>query len=68
MTALAALCTVAFTLIDDVVSPLILGLTQRGALAYFYASFTAMLPQTACTVVSVGLLFYPLTAILKKLY
>lgn len=68
VTALAALCTVAFTLIDDVVSPLILGLTQRGALAYFYASFTAMLPQTACTVVSVGLLFYPLTAILKKLY
>lgn len=68
VTALAALCTVAFTLIDDVVSPLILGLTQRGALAYFYASFTAMLPQTICAVFSVGLMFTPLTAILKKLY
>lgn len=66
VTALAALCTVAFTLIDDVVSPLILGLTQRGALAYFYASYTAMLPQTICTVFSVGLLFTPLTHALKR--
>lgn len=66
VTALAALCTVAFTLIDDVVSPLILGLTQRGALAYFYASFTAMLPQTICAVFSVGLMFTPLTHALKR--
>lgn len=68
VTTAAAFCTVCFTLLDDVIEPLILGMTFDGAMTYFYASFAAMLPQTACTVVSVGLLFYPLTAILKKLY
>lgn len=68
VTTAAAFCTVCFSLLDDVIAPLILGMTFDGAMAYFYASFAAMLPQTACTVVSVGLLFYPLTAILKKLY
>ncbi len=66
ITAVAAACTVCFTLLDDVISPLVIGMTKGGALAYFYASFTAMLPQTICTVITVGFTFYPLTAALNR--
>lgn len=65
VTTVAALCTVCFTLLDDVIGPLMLGMTFDGAVAYFYASFAAMLPQTVCTVATVATLFYPLTAIFK---
>ena len=60
-TAAAAVCTVCFTLLDDVITPLFFGYTRLSALAYFYTSFTAMLPQTVCTIVTVGLLFLPIT-------
>ncbi len=66
-TAVAGVCAACFTLLDDIISPLILGMTQTGALAYFYASFTALLPQTAVAVITVGALFLPLTKLLKKL-
>ncbi len=58
--ALAALCTVCFTLLDDCITPLYYGWTLESALAYFYASFLAMVPQTVCTVLSTSFLFYPL--------
>lgn len=61
--SLAALCTVCFTLLDDVLWPLWGGLSQEAALAYFYNGFLAMLPQTVCAVVSVSLLFFPLRKI-----
>lgn len=67
ITTLAALCTICFTMLDNVITPLIIGMTRTGALAYFYASFTAMLPQTICTVCTVGLLFYPLTAVFRRI-
>ena len=67
VTTTAAICTVCFTLLDDVITPLVIGMTAGGALTYFYASFTAILPQTVCTVISVALLFYPLTSALIKL-
>lgn len=66
VTAIATVCTICFTLLDDVISPLFLGLGKRGTLAYFYASFTAMLPQTICTIATVSTMFYPLTTIMKK--
>ena len=59
--AFAALFTVLFTLLDDVLTPLIYGWTAEAALAYFYTGFLAMLPQTACAAVSVALL-YPVLA------
>lgn len=68
ITALAAFCTVLFTLIDDVISPLILGYGMEAALAYFYTSFLAMLPQTICTSVSVFLLFHPIKNIFSKIH
>ena len=68
VTSAAAVCTVCFTLLDDIISPLILGLSFDGELAYFYSSFLAMLPQVVCTIVSVSTLFLPLTAVLKRVY
>ena len=64
VTALAAFCTVMFTLLDDIISPLILGYSAEAATAYFYTSFLAMLPQTICAAVSVFVLFLPL----KRVY
>ena len=66
LSAIAAVCTVCFTLLDDLITPLFYGYTSLTALTYFYASFTAMLPQTVCTIVTVGTLFAPLTAVMEK--
>jgi hypothetical protein len=62
----AAVCTVCFTLMDDLLYPLFYGGWGSAAVTYFYASFAAMLPQTVCTVASVTLLFLPLTKIFSK--
>lgn len=61
--AVAMVCTVCFTLLDDIIWPLIGGLNASGAWSYFLMSFTAMIPQTICTLITVSLLFYPLTKI-----
>ena len=64
VTALAVYCTVCFTLLDDIITPLFYGFTPDAAAAYFYAGFLSMLPQTVCAAVSVAALFIPL----KKLF
>ncbi|MDE6597941.1 MAG: hypothetical protein K2K60_04820 [Clostridia bacterium] len=64
--AIGAVCTVCFTLLDDVISPLFLGMNRLSALSYFYASFAAMLPQTACTIVCITTLFLPVTKVLTR--
>ncbi len=66
LAALAAMCTVCFTLLDDVLTPLFYGYSFDAAVAYFYAGFFAMLPQTICTVLSVLLLFYPLRKVFAR--
>lgn len=63
MTVIAAFCTVCFSLLDDVITPLFYGYAADAALAYFYTSFLAMIPQTLCTIVTVSLFFEPLTKI-----
>lgn len=63
ITVTASLCTISFSLLDDVISPLFYGMSRQAALVYFYGSFMAMLPQTVCTIVTVSTLFYPLTKI-----
>lgn len=60
VTALASFLTVAFTLLDDIITPLFLGFTAETAQAYFYAGFLSMLPQTICAAVSVFALFLPI--------
>lgn len=66
--ATAAVCTVCFTLLDDVISPLFSGMTRLSALTYFYASFAAMLPQTICTIVTVTALFLPVEKVFSRFY
>lgn len=66
VTALAAVCTISFSLLDDVITPIFYGYGGKAAIAYFYTSFLAMLPQTVCTVLTVGTLFLPLTKIFDK--
>lgn len=58
--ALAAFCTIIFTLLDDVITPLCLGFTKEASAAYFYSGFLAMIPQTVCAAISVSVLFLPL--------
>ena len=67
VTALAASCTVMFTLLDDVITPFFLGYSAEVASAYFYTGFTAMLPQAICVSVSVFVMFLPLKKALGSL-
>lgn len=57
---IACLCTVLFTMLDNILTPLWLGYSARDARLYFLASLPFMLPQVICTAVSVTLLFLPL--------
>ena len=56
----AAVMTILFTLLDDVITPLFYGYSSRAALVYFYNSLIVMATQSVCTVVTVSLLFVPL--------
>lgn len=62
----AVLFTACFTLLDDVITPLFYGLDSESALAYFYSSFSFMLPQLVCTFASVSVLYIPVTKLYKK--
>ena len=66
LTAAAVVCTVCFTLLDDVITPLFYGYRREAALAYFVASLPTMAVQTVCAAVTVGLLARPLLALLKR--
>ena len=63
LTVAAAAVTACFSLLDDLISPLILGLSARGTRAYFYASLPVMVTQSVCAAVTVALLWYPLSRI-----
>ncbi len=62
-TLLAAVCTAAFTMIDNVITPLYFGYSAESARAYFVASLPVMFTQVICAAITVALLFYPLTKI-----
>ncbi len=62
-----ALLTVIFTLLDNIITPNFFGYTSDAAKAYWVTSLTAVIPQTICAVVSVGLLNMPLVKLFDKL-
>lgn len=62
-----SLMTVCFSLLDDVITPLIMGFNNKAWLTYFYGSFLAMVPQTICVFISTAVLYYPLKKLLGKL-
>lgn len=67
LTICACICTITFTLLDNVITPLWLGYSKKVAKLYFYSSFAFALPQTIFTAISVALLFTPLYKVFIKL-
>lgn len=66
VTAIAAVCTICFTLLDDVITPFLYGYSFNAAMGYFVYSLYTMVMQTLCTIISVALLFQPLVTVFKK--
>lgn len=64
--ASAVVFTAMFTLLDDVITPMIYGFNENATKVYFYQSLTAVIPQTVCTAVTVSICFHPLTKVIKK--
>lgn len=58
--AVACLCTVLFTMTDNILTPLWYGYTQRATKIYFKASIPFMVSQVICTAISVAVLTIPL--------
>ncbi|MBR2322825.1 MAG: hypothetical protein IKA54_04440 [Clostridia bacterium] len=67
VTLTAVVCTVLFTVLDNLISYIYFGLTQKAFEVYFKASLLTMIPQVICVAVTVPLLFYPLTKIYKTI-
>ena len=63
----AVVFTVMFTLLDDVITPLMFGFHPNAAKVYFLQSLSAMIPQSVCTAVTVAVLFTPLTRVIRKM-
>ncbi len=64
---LSCACTVCFTLLDDILTPLWYRYTKKAARAYFFSSLPFMLPQVGCTAVTVGVLFFPLQRVFRSI-
>ena len=56
----ACVCTMCFTLLDNILTPLWYAYTEKATKAYFIASLPVLFPQILCTAVTVGVLFLPL--------
>ena len=67
LTLVACLCTAAFSMLDNIITPLWYGYTAKAARAHFFASFTVMLPQMVCTAVTVAVLFLPLQRVFRRI-
>ena len=62
----AVVFTVFFTLLDDIITPLMFAFHPNAALAYFLGSLYAVIPQSVCAAVTVAVCFRPLTKVIKK--
>ena len=60
LVAMACICTAIFTMIDNILTPLWYGYSERSARLYFMASLPFMIPQIICTAVTITCLFIPL--------
>lgn len=57
---IACICTVCFTLMDNLITPIWYGYSAKAMKLYFIASLPFMLPQVLCTALTVGFLYLPL--------
>lgn len=53
-------CTLLFTLLDCVITPLFYGFTGRATVAYFYSALPIMFSQTVVAGITTAVLFLPL--------
>lgn len=67
LTITACVGTAFFCLMDNILTPIWYGYSEKAAKIYFYSSFSFMIPQIICTAVSVALLFMPLAAVFRLL-
>ena len=65
--ASAVVFTLCFTLLDNVLTPLIYAFHKEAAVAYFINSLYAVVPQLVCTLVTVLVCFHPLTKVIRKI-
>lgn len=65
--ASAVVFTALFTVLDDVITPVIYGFSWNAAKVYAAQSLVAMISQVICAAVSVAVLFVPLTRVLRKI-
>ena len=64
---LVGILTCTFTLIDDVVTPIMMGFGESSTRLYFYRSLPVMATQVTCAVASCVLLFYPVWIVVEKI-
>lgn len=63
--AVCVLYTLAFTMLDNVITPIFYGFTLNATKGYFYASLYTLVPHLACSFTTTLLLFLPIIKILK---
>lgn len=61
----ACLCTICFTLLDNIITPIWYHYSAKATKLYFIASFPVVLPQVICTAATVGFLYLPLQKAFK---
>lgn len=66
LVVIACVCTVFFTMLDNVLTAIWYGYTWEMAEKYFLLALPVAGSQTVCTAVTVATLFLPLTKILSK--
>ena len=66
--AIAVLCTLLLTALDDVITPLYYGMDNVQIKAYAIASLYTVMPQVLCTIITVSTFFRPLLKIFKVVY
>ena len=62
----AMIFTAFFTLFDDMLNIVLYSMNRNAAITYITASIPAMVSQIICTLVTVSVLFIPLTAIIQN--
>ena len=64
---LATAFTACFTLLDDVLTPILFSFSPAAAKTYFLASLYSLVPHVICVGVTVSLFFIPLTRVIKRI-
>ena len=62
---ISIVCTIFFTLLDDVITPLYFSFTLQAAKAYFLASLVTMAIQCVCVGATVAVLFKPIKKVFR---